>query len=83
MITIRAPALRSSAGLRGLWRWPEDHRCSSGSSLDPSLSGGGRAADPAPGVGLAEESASAAVRVRRLTCLVDRHPAPTVRVGAS
>ena len=40
------------------------------SDLDPDLSGGGRAAGDAP----AEGPAAAAVRVRRLTCLLD--PAP-------
>ncbi len=42
---------------------------------DPDLSGGGRAAGGAP----AEGPAAAAVRVRRLTCLLD--PAPGVRRG--
>ena len=53
--------------IRRLWRWPENHRRRYRSGLDPRLSGGGRAADPAPSVG----SASAAVRVCRLTSLLD------------
>ena len=49
------------------------------SDLDPDLSGGGRAAGGAP----AEGPASAAVRVRRLTCLLDPSPSrsPGVRLG--
>ena len=63
--------------MRGLWRSPENHRRPDRSGFDPDLSGGGRAAGDAP----AESPASAAVRVRRLTYLLDPSPAPGVRLG--
>ena len=61
--------------MRDLWRSPEDRRRPDRSGLDADLSGGGRAAGDAP----AEGPAASAVRVRRLTCLLD--PAPGVRRG--
>ena len=58
--------------MRDLWRAPEDRRRPDRSGLDPDLFGGHRAASGAS----AEGPAAAAVRVRRLTCLLD--PAPGV-----
>ena len=63
-----ADVFRRHQPMRGRWRSPADPRRRDRSGLDPRLSGGRRAA--------AEGPAAAAVRVRRLTCLVDRLPAP-------
>ena len=65
--------------MRGLWRAPEACRRPDRSGLDPDLSGRGRAAGDAS----AEGPVAAAVRVRRLTCLLDPAAVSLRKVKAS